>query len=205
METPGTQDCFRLSAVLCNRSALCQSLREVANPFQILSKPPATVKDPVCGMMVDPAKAPGRYELEGHQYSFCALSCMVKFRAQPERYLNSERAAATPAPPGADYTCPMHPEVLQNKPGTCPFCGMALEPKSFSGGEADESNPELDDMSKRFRISLWFTAPLFLLAMSEMLPGMSARPGWIGWIELALAAPVVLWAGLPFFERAWRR
>ncbi len=128
---------------------------------------------------------------------------MVKFRAQPERYLNPEQAAAAPTPQGAEYTCPMHPEVLQNKPGTCPFCGMALEPKSFTGGEADESNPELDDMSKRFRLSLWFTVPLFLLAMSEMLPGMSARPAWLGWIELALAAPVVLWAGLPFFERAW--
>lgn len=175
----------------------------MANPFQILNKPPATVKDPVCGMMVDPAKAAGRYELDGKRYSFCALSCMVKFRADPERYLHPERAKAAPVTAGAEYTCPMHPEVVQDKPGTCPYCGMALEPKSFTGAEADESNPELDDMSKRFRLSLWFTVPLFLLAMSEMAPGMPALPGWIGWVELALATPVVLWAGRPFFERAW--
>jgi Cu+-exporting ATPase len=175
----------------------------VANPFQILSKPPSTVKDPVCGMMVDPAKAPGRYEHEGHLYSFCNLNCMVKFRADPDRYLHPDRASATaPVPAGTEYTCPMHPEVVQSKPGTCPFCGMALEPKSFSAEAGDESNPELDDMSRRFRISLWFTAPLFVLAMTEMLPVLSARH-WLAWIELLLATPVVLWAGLPFFERAW--
>ncbi|MBS1873631.1 MAG: cadmium-translocating P-type ATPase [Acidobacteria bacterium] len=163
------------------------------------------MKDPVCGMMVDPAKAAGRYDHEGKHYSFCALSCMVKFRADPDRYLHPEQTAAQAAPSpaaGVEYTCPMDPEIVQSHPGVCPKCGMALEPKSFTVS-AEETNPELDDMVRRFRFSLWFTAPLFLLAMSEMLPGVGALPVWAGWIELLLAAPVVLWAGRPFFERAW--
>jgi Cu+-exporting ATPase len=154
-------------------------------------------------MMVDPAKAAGYLDQDGQRYSFCNLNCLLKFRAEPDRYLHAGQVqAATPAA-GVEYTCPMHPEVLQSKPGTCPFCGMALEPKSFSTGLDDETNPELDDMTRRFRTSLWFTVPLFLLAMSEMLPAFQARPQWTGWIEFALATPVVLWAGFPFFQRAW--
>ncbi len=153
-------------------------------------------------MMVDPAKAPGHLEHDGHSYSFCNLNCMLKFRASPERYLHPDQVPVAAPVAGTEYTCPMHPEVVQSKPGTCPFCGMALEPKSFTGA-VDESNPELDDMTRRFRISLWFTIPLFVLAMSEMLPVLENLPPWIAWIELVLATPVVLWAGLPFFERAW--
>jgi P-type Cu+ transporter len=174
----------------------------MSNPFQILSKPPATVKDPVCGMMIDPDRAAGRYEHEGQKYWFCALSCMVKFRAHPEKYLHPEQAEITTAPPGVEYTCPMHPEVVQDKPGTCPYCGMGLEPKTFSS-KMEESNPELDDMTRRFRVSLWFTVPLFAIAMGQMLPGVGAMPAWLAWLEAALATPVVLWCGWPFFERAW--
>lgn len=175
----------------------------MTNPFQILSHPPATVQDPVCGMTVDPAKAPGNYEYAGQRYSFCSLNCLVKFRAEPERYLNPDAWVSKPAAPGTEYTCPMHPEIVRTKPGTCPLCGMALEPKSFNARGAGESNPELEDMSRRFRLGLWLTVPLFLWAMAEMLPGMAAQPRWVAWVELALATPVVLWAGFPFFERAW--
>jgi Cu+-exporting ATPase len=173
----------------------------MSNPFQILSKPAATVKDPVCGMMVDPMKAPGNFEYNGQRYSFCNLGCMVKFRADPERYLHP--GAATAAMPAAvEYTCPMHPDVVQSKPGSCPYCGMALEPKTFTAA-TEEVNPELVDMSRRFRVSLLFAIPLFILAMAGMLPGFPARAPWLPWIEFALATPVVLWGALPFFERGW--
>jgi Cu+-exporting ATPase len=154
-------------------------------------------------MMVDAAKAPGHYDYDGRRFSFCNLNCMVKFRAEPELYLHPETAVAAPAAAGVAYTCPMHPEVVQAKPGACPFCGMALEPKSFSVAAEGEANPELEEMSRRFRLSLWFTGPVFLLAMAEMLPGFALPSHWLAWIELALATPVVLWAGFPFFERAW--
>jgi Cu+-exporting ATPase len=172
------------------------------NPFQILSKP-ALVKDPVCGMMVDPAKAPGRVEYDGAQYSFCNLGCMVKFRAEPERYLHPEVAAAgVPVSRAVEYTCPMHPDVRRNAPGSCPYCGMALEPVSVTAA-GDERNPELDDMTRRLRISLAFTVPLFVLAMAAMMTEIPGRGGWLNWVELLLATPVVLWGGKPFFERGW--
>jgi Cu+-exporting ATPase len=126
---------------------------------------------------------------------------MVKFRADPERYLNPG-AAIAPAPPAVEYTCPMHPDVVQSKPGSCPYCGMALEPKTFTA-DTEEVNPELLDMSRRFRVCLLFATPLFILAMAEMLPGFPGRASWLPWIEFALATPVVLWGALPFFERGW--
>ena len=172
------------------------------NPFQILSKPPALVKDPVCGMMVDPTTAAGTLQYEGKSYSFCNLTCLVKFRAEPERYLHPERALQQPKQvAGIDYTCPMHPEVVQKGPGACPICGMALEPVTFSADQP-ESNPELDDMMRRFRVSLVLTVPLFVLAMAEMAPGFPHGIVWVNWVELLLAAPVVLWGGRVFFERA---
>jgi Cu+-exporting ATPase len=173
----------------------------VSNPFEILSKPPTVVKDPVCGMMVDPASAAASLDHDGTRYSFCALSCYAKFRAAPDRYLHPEKAMAA-VPAGVEYTCPMHPEVVQIGPGSCPKCGMALEPKTFSSA-GEESNPELDDMMRRFRISALLTAPLFLVAMLEMFVTMPLPPRALGWIELALATPVVVWGGLPFFERGW--
>src|SRR5213080_4730119 len=104
----------------------------MANPFQIISKPVALTKDPVCGMMVDPAGAATRWKYQDHEYAFCALSCFARFRAEPERYLHPE--TYTPeVVAGTEYTCPMHPEVTSIGPGACPLCGMALEPKTFSG------------------------------------------------------------------------
>src|SRR5215831_12614644 len=173
----------------------------MANPFQIVSKP-TLAKDPVCGMMVDPAKAPGQLDYGGTHYSFCNLGCMVKFRAEPERYLHPEQAAPQPAKAGVDYTCPMHPDVRQKGPGSCPYCGMALEPVTFTAG-GEEENPELVDMARRFKVSLAFTVPLFALAMARMTPGFPSHAPGLNWIELLLATPVVLWGGKLFFERAW--
>ncbi len=174
----------------------------MANPFQILSKPPALVKDPVCGMMVDPARAAASLTLDGHTYAFCALSCFARFRAEPDRYLHPETAAAAPVKAGTEYTCPMHPEVTNTKPSACPLCGMALEPKTFSA-DGDESNPELDDMTRKFKLSAALALPLLILAMSEMFITLPFDRRWTGWIELALSAPVVLWGGRVFFERGW--
>ncbi|MFO0890935.1 MAG: heavy metal translocating P-type ATPase [Isosphaeraceae bacterium] len=168
--------------------------------------PSTTVKDPVCGMQVDPATAAGSSEHGGTAYFFCSASCKRKFDADPMRYLSGEVAKPAPAPSeGIFYTCPMHPEIVRDTPGSCPICGMALEPMTATG---DESNPELDDMSRRFRVCLMLSAPLLLLTMGEMVVGQEtiARlfPGRsLAWLQLLLATPVVLWGGLPFFERGW--
>jgi Cu+-exporting ATPase len=167
-------------------------------------------------MMVDPAKAKanGRVlEHEGASYYFCNPRCLEKFRASPSTYSTHGRPAPKPEPTAAEaaaaasteYTCPMHPEVVQLGPGTCPKCGMALEPKEIQ--EEDESaNAELADMRKRFVVAALFTVPLFVLAMSDLVPGDPLRHAIgvrrVPWIELVLCAPVVFWAGLPFFERA---
>ena len=148
---------------------------------------------------------PRLYEHRGVSYGFCSDSCREKFRQDPERYLE-ERPTPSGTDPAAEYTCPMDTEVRQLGPGTCPMCGMALEPVSASLGE-DESNPELEDMTRRFWVSLALTAPVFGIAMAEMIPGQPpARafgPGVLLWAELALATPVVLWGGWPFFARGW--
>ena len=169
----------------------------------------ARVRDPVCGMDIDPAAAAGRSEFAGTTYSFCSVSCKQKFDGDPGRYLSG--GAKPPSPDhepgsGALYTCPMHPEIVRDKPGSCPICGMALEPMMAAG---DDTNPELEDISRRFWVCLALSAPLLLMAMSEMIPGQplplshlfSGRAAV--WIELALATPVVLWGGLPFFARGW--
>lgn len=171
----------------------------MTNPFQILNKPLAV--DPVCQMKVDPAKAAASYEHEGKRHSFCSLGCFARFRAQPDRYLHPETWTEPPVA-ASEYTCPMHPEVTDTRASACPNCGMALEPVGADAAALEESNPELDDMSRRFRLSLWFTIPLFLVAMAEMLPGVMF-PSWTGWIQLLLAAPVLFWCGAPIFERGW--
>jgi Cu+-exporting ATPase len=221
------------------------------------------VKDPVCGMTVDPATAKHRLEHAGSTYYFCCAHCAEKFKASPQGYLNQPATAHSPglvtvgAPHGAssisvetqlaaspargsyvcpmcpevreakpgpcpscgmalepevplpatrvEYTCPMHPEIVRPGPGTCPICGMALEPRTVTAHEED--NPELRDMTRRFWISLALTVPLLGIAMADMLPGMPVQhalpTGWLPWIELVLATPVVLWGGWPFFQRGW--
>jgi len=166
-------------------------------------------KDPVCGMSVDPARAAGEHEHQGRTYYFCSRHCLEEFRAHPQQYLGGavvQLMPAAPRPaPAALYTCPMHPEVVQSQPGACPKCGMALEPQTATAEE--EVNPELEDMQRRFWASLALTAPVFFLAMSDLIPGQPVQHALgarlITWIQLALATPVVLWGGWPFFERGW--
>ena len=187
-----------------------------------------TVKDPVCNMDVIPASAAGSVEHDGRTFYFCSKHCVAKFQADPDRFTakadapgarvlpsitviqppgGSEQTRARPVPPGASpakYTCPMHPEIVRDGPGSCPICGMALEPLTVSGDGDDDH--ELVDMSRRFWLSVILTVPLVLISMAEMagvnLP--SALTGRaVVWLQLLLAAPVVLWCGLPFFERGW--
>ncbi|MBM4127843.1 MAG: heavy metal translocating P-type ATPase [Nitrospira sp.] len=166
--------------------------------------------DPVCGMTVQPATAAGRYEYQGKTYHFCATSCLEKFRAEPDYYLippeqRPPRAVPVPAGGTVEYICPMDPEVLENKPGACRICGMALEPKVISIEET--GNPELEDMSRRFWIGLGPAAIVMLIAMSDMIPGMPLHHliggATLNWVQLVLATPVVLWGGAPFFQRGW--
>jgi Cu+-exporting ATPase len=202
----------------------------------------AGVLDPVCGMTIDPADAAGHVEHRGQTYYFCHQSCVDAFRADPERFLGGEGRPPAPAAdaareytcpmdpevrqlgPGScpkcgmalepaeitlatktEWTCPMHPEIVRDAPGSCPICGMALEPRTTT---IDQENPELDDMTRRFRVSAVLTLPLFAVGMSEMLPG-HLLDGWVsmgtlGWMQAALATPVVLWGGWPFFVRGWQ-
>ncbi len=199
------------------------------------------VKDPVCGMMVDPSTARHKLEDSGQTYYLCSAGCAERFRGNPDRYLSPSPAPESKPQPGTayvcpmdpevretkpgpcpkcgmalepetpvvrrgvEYTCPMHPEIVRSEPGSCPICGMALEPRTVTLEE--EENPELVDMSRRFWVSLALTAPLLAMAMADMLPGMpvqhSMPSGWLPWLELLLATPVVLWGGRPFFERGW--
>jgi Cu+-exporting ATPase len=208
-------------------------------------KPLAT--DPVCGMSVDPAKALSA-EHNGTKFYFCCQGCATKFQADPAKHLQPKPAApliqftAKKENPKADYTCPMHPEVhnagpgscpkcgmalepatveapasrteytcpmhpeiVRDKPGACPICGMALEPRTVS---ADEENPELGSMTRRFWIGVALTLPLLAVMVSDILPAHPIQHllsgALLGWIEFALATPVVLWAGWPFFERGWQ-
>jgi Cu+-exporting ATPase len=161
--------------------------------------------DPVCGMTVEPASAAGSHTHAGETYYFCSLHCRDRFAAEPARYLKPGAHAAhhamPTAPSGTKWTCPMHPEIVRDAPGACPICGMALEPLTITAEEPD--NPELADMSRRFWVSLVATIPLLVLAMGSMVPALAhvVPAGVRSWLELALASPVVLWAGWPFFVR----
>jgi Cu+-exporting ATPase len=236
----------------------------------------ALERDPVCGMNVNPACARHVHEHAGKKYYFCCASCVEKFKAQPQTYLNRPapfpsnlvmlgmpapaksssslhaasaativiRPAPKPAAPAApayvcpmcpevredkpgacpscgmalepdvpvasartEYTCPMHPEIVRNGPGACPICGMALEPRTVAG--VTEDNPELRDMTRRFWISVVLTAPLLAVAMASMfwphafMSALNGLPLNLPWLEFALSTPVVLWCGLPFFQRFW--
>ena len=233
------------------------------------AKSASSVRDPVCGMNVEPFTARHKLDHAGKTYYFCCASCLEKFRARPDEYLAPRPAAAAglhvvnivpaaakgaavkglPATPAAtpsegagayvcpmcpevrsakpdacprcgmaleretpvaaathvEYTCPMHPQIVRPGPGHCPICGMALEPRTVTAQE--EENPELRDMTRRFWSSVALTAPLLMVAMGDMLPGMPMQrllpAGWKPWIELILATPVVLWGGAPFFQRGW--
>ncbi len=160
------------------------------------------VTDPVCGMAVDPATA-AHHALHGDQdYHFCSAGCRTKFLANPDRYLGDEAPPAPEAMPGAIWTCPMHPEIRQIGPGTCPICGMALEPEEPSPDDAP--NPELVDFTRRFWVSAVLAVPLLIVSMvAEMLGIQIVSPTASPWVQLALSAPIVLWAGKPFFERGW--
>ncbi len=158
--------------------------------------------DPVCGMTVDPHTAKHKADYRGHPYYFCSAGCRTKFVANPEKYLGEK----TPEPvvEGAIYTCPMHPEIRQEGPGSCPICGMALEPEMPAADTGP--NPELIDMTRRFWIGLVLTLPVFVLEMGAHLVG---AHGWVEpklstYIQFAFATPVVLWAGWPFFVRGWQ-
>jgi Cu+-exporting ATPase len=167
----------------------------------------ALVKDPVCGMTVDPAKTPHHAEHAGQAFHFCGAGCRTKFLADPAKYLQAKPVLrAEPAVPGAIYTCPMHPEIRQPGPGSCPLCGMALEPE-MPTAEAGP-NPELVDFTRRFWIGLALTAPIFVLEMGGHIPGLGLHhlvpPRISAWVQFLLATPVVLWAGWPFFVRGWQ-
>ena len=168
-------------------------------------------KDPVCGMMVDPEKAAGKVEHDGKTYYFCSARCVERFRNEPEKFLAApgtagmEHKAAPAAVPAVAknvrYTCPMHPEIVQIGPGTCPKCGMALEPMDMLAEE--QADPEYESMRKRFWVSVAFSLPLLVLSMFGEMLALRLQPGTKNAIELLLATPVVLWCGWPFFQRFW--
>ncbi len=177
------------------------------------------MEDPVCGMQVDPARAAGGTLVHaGRSYAFCCSGCRERFLADPGVYARyarddggdregeRERPVRAPAARAAQYVCPMHPEIVASEPGDCPICGMALEPSAVSLDDGEET-PERRDLSRRFWVSLALTLPVFAIGMAEMLPGdplggLLAR-GTRTWLQFALAAPVVLWGGLPFFRKGW--
>jgi P-type Cu+ transporter len=177
-----------------------------AHPHGVTNAEPATNRDPVCGMSVR-ADSPHRAGFEGHTYRFCSAGCKAKFEADPKRYLApSVPTRATEVSKAAEYTCPMHPEIVRDQPGACPICGMALEPRTVTLDEPE--NPELIDMTHRLKIAAILTAPLLVFMVAPLLPGQPLHhllsPTLMGWLELALAAPVVLWGGAPFFVRGWQ-
>ena len=175
------------------------------------SPPPGTVKDLLCGMDVDPTKAKHSTTHEGKNYFFCSAGCLEKFRQEPGKYLSggghepmAPAAPAASAGAGVEYTCPMHPQIVRDAPGSCPICGMALELRVPTAAPGE--NAELRDMSRRFWLAVALTVPLLALVMGDMLPGppvsalLSARLRVF--LELALATPVCLWAAWPFYVRA---
>ncbi len=167
---------------------------------------PATALDPVCGMKVDPATARHKIEHGGQTFYFCSDRCRTKFADNPAKYIDgkAQQDAHADVPEGAIYTCPMHPQIRQVGPGSCPICGMALEPEVATADTGP--NPELIDMTRRFWAGLALSVPVVILEMGGHLVG---GHGWIeqslsNWIQFVLASPVVLWAGWPFFVRGWQ-
>ncbi|MGC2741782.1 MAG: HAD-IC family P-type ATPase, partial [Candidatus Angelobacter sp.] len=217
---------------------------------------PNTVRDPVCGMYVEPARARGSAEFQGKTYYFCSPRCVERFKAEPGKYLApkppqtqmvqiggitpgnakpsllkhqaAEKGTVTyicpmdpevrESKPGAcpkcgmalepdtvEYTCPMHPEIVRNAPGNCPICGMALEPR-VAAGIHEEDDSELRSMQRRFWVGVALSIPLLAISMGGMAAGSPLHnlpAGWMEWLQLLLATPVVLWGGWPFFQRGW--
>ncbi len=181
---------------------------------QPTSQAPPAVKDPVCGMNVDPATSEYHSEHDAQTYYFCSGHCQAKFEANPQTYLDPHAVhgqdhdhPAVASPPAAEveeWTCPMHPEIRRPGPGPCPICGMALEPVTITA--ATGASPELADMKRRFWVALALSIPVLLLGMGrDLIPALhDLVPATVSnWVQLALATPVVLWAGKPFFERGW--
>jgi Cu+-exporting ATPase len=162
------------------------------------------VKDPVCGMDVDPHNSENRSQQNGKTWYFCSSHCQAKFEDDPERYLEGSATSEEQVVPGAMYTCPMHPEVRQPGPGDCPICGMALEPEQVSLD--DGPSEELKDMTRRFWVGLVLALPVLVLEMGGHLTGLDQviAPQLSNWIQLIFATPVVLWCGWPFFVRGWK-
>jgi Cu+-exporting ATPase len=163
--------------------------------------PEGGARDPVCGMIVDPATAQHRSEHGGRSYFFCSKGCRERFEADPARYLTPKPTpAAKPATSETLWTCPMHPQIVRSEPGNCPICGMALEAMTPAAGEA--ANPELRDLTRRFWVGVALSAPLLAIAMAgHAHPFFASRP--MVWVQLVLATPAVLWCGWPFFARGW--
>jgi P-type Cu+ transporter len=186
-------------------SAGCRA-KFVADPGRYAEAGKHMAKDPVCGMDVDPHATAHRAEHAGRTYHFCCAGCRSKFLADPGRYIAPEEAGATaaPLPEGTIYTCPMHPEIRQVGPGSCPICGMALEPE-LPAADAGP-NHELIDMTRRFWIGAALTVPILVLEMGGELTGLTMTLGMrlSNWIQLALATPVVWWAGWPLLVRGWQ-
>jgi P-type Cu+ transporter len=169
-------------------------------------------KDPVCGMSVDPGKAAGKVEHAGKTYYFCSPRCTERFRIEPEKFLAAPGTAGMhhapiakepegPAAQNVRYTCPMHPQIIQIGPGTCPICGMALEPMDIVA--ETQPDPEYESMRKRFWVSAALSLPLLILSMFGELLGLHWQSGTRNAVEFLLATPVVLWGGWPFFQRFW--
>jgi P-type Cu+ transporter len=160
--------------------------------------------DPVCGMTIEEDESVGAVDHDGVRYYFCAQTCLDRFKENASEFVSPRDAPAPAGDAGAEYTCPMHPEIVQIGPGACPICGMALEPRVIS--LADGPNPELADMQRRFWIAAVLGAPVFLTSMADMATGgtlMMTRAAVVNWMGLVLATPVVFWAGWPFYGRAW--
>jgi Cu+-exporting ATPase len=179
-----------------------------ASPTVVEGGGPSEVLDPVCGMRIAPDEAVGSHVHKGTTYYFCSAKCLEDFRANPMRFTQpSEMPATTPSASArrenAEYTCPMHPEIVRDAPGLCPICGMALEPRVVTREE--KANPELADMTRRFWVGLALALPVVVLEMGGHLAGLHRLipPRVSGWLQLVLATPVVLWAGWPFFVRGW--
>ena len=162
------------------------------------------VRDPVCGMIVAPPTTPHRHQSEARAYYFCSAGCLPNFKAEPQKYLDGKQKPEAPVPEGTIYTCPMHPQIRQVGPGSCPICGMALEPVVATTETG--RNPELIDMTRRFWVGTVLTLPVVALEMGFHLTGLAhlISQTTSNWLQMLFATPVVLWGGWPFFVRGWQ-